>query len=100
MLLRACVPDHDQLQTPEVGASLHNGDCKAECDCGLQPCGEYIFNHRNKSFADWFINSCEYRRVSGTLEERLWSTSLVLYLLFLHLLLLHHTCGCALIQVS
>ena len=35
--------DHDQLQTPELGGSLHNGGCKEECDCGKAPCGEYIF---------------------------------------------------------
>ena len=34
---------HDQLQTPELGGSLHNGGCKEECDCGKAPCGEYIF---------------------------------------------------------
>ena len=39
----AFVADHDQLQTPELGGSLHNGGCKEECDCGKAPCGEYIF---------------------------------------------------------
>lgn len=22
----------------------------------MQPCGEYVFDHRNESFSDWFIN--------------------------------------------
>lgn len=25
-------------------------------DCGKSPCGGYVFDHRNASFADWFIN--------------------------------------------
>jgi chorismate-pyruvate lyase len=65
--------DHDQLQTPELGGSLHNGDCKAECDCGDQPCGEYIFDHRNNSFAEWFINSCELVMLLRAAYANLWA---------------------------
>eukprot|EP00931_Biecheleriopsis_adriatica_P089111 TRINITY_DN63293_c0_g1_i1.p1 TRINITY_DN63293_c0_g1~~TRINITY_DN63293_c0_g1_i1.p1 ORF type:complete len:434 (+),score=72.04 TRINITY_DN63293_c0_g1_i1:27-1328(+) len=25
-------------------------------DCGQSPCGGYVFDHRNASFADWFVN--------------------------------------------
>eukprot|EP00054_Salpingoeca_dolichothecata_P036770 m.8584 g.8584 ORF g.8584 m.8584 type:complete len:581 (+) comp7015_c0_seq1:40-1782(+) len=45
---------HDQEQTPEYPKG--DGSCKEECDCGKNPCGEYIFDHRNASFQDWFIN--------------------------------------------
>ena len=45
---------HDQEQSP---AHPHgDGSCIEECDCGKNPCGEYIFDHRNASFADWFVN--------------------------------------------
>lgn len=47
---------HDQVQTPEMGGGSHNGGCHEECDCGVAPCGEYVFDHRNDSFSDWFIN--------------------------------------------
>jgi len=42
---------HDQAGTME-----HPGVCKAECDCGQVPCGGYVFDHRNSSFSEWFIN--------------------------------------------
>ena len=47
---------HDQSQTPEMGGGSHNGGCVEECDCGDAPCGEYIFDHMNASFSDWFVN--------------------------------------------
>jgi hypothetical protein len=47
---------HDQEQTPQMGGGSHNGGCKEKCDCGAAPCGEYIFDHRNASFSDWFVN--------------------------------------------
>ena len=64
-----CLPraDHDQVQTPEIGGGSHNGGCKEECDCGDAPCGEYIFDHRNTSFADWFVN--EWMISTETLEH-------------------------------
>lgn len=34
---------HDQEQTPEVSGLCTDG----VCDCGSQPCGEYLWNHRN-----------------------------------------------------
>ena len=50
---------HDQTQTPEhhklgdaelrVEGQPHydNGVCVDECDCGLQPCGEYIYDRKS-----------------------------------------------------
>jgi len=41
---------HDQLQTPEVPTPDDpnpDGSCDGYCDCGSQPCGEYLFDHRN-----------------------------------------------------
>jgi hypothetical protein len=59
---------HDQSQTPEFGGGLHNGGCIEECDCGANPCGEYIFDHRNDSFSDWFVE--EYMISNETLKHR------------------------------
>jgi hypothetical protein len=39
-----------------MGGGGAGGNCEQECDCGKSPCGEYIFDHRNASFSDWFIN--------------------------------------------
>lgn len=52
---------HDQEQTPEVPtpSSPHpDGSCAATgCDCGVEPCGEYLFDHRNGSqLRDWIVN--------------------------------------------
>jgi len=50
---------HDQEQTPEVPGSgiSPDGDCVGYCDCGVQPCGEYLFDHRNGSMLrDWIVN--------------------------------------------
>eukprot|EP00051_Salpingoeca_urceolata_P027693 m.482796 g.482796 ORF g.482796 m.482796 type:complete len:583 (-) comp22669_c0_seq1:268-2016(-) len=57
---------HDQEQTPEYPRG--DGSCLQECDCGVAPCGEYIFDHRNNSFADWFIN--EYMISNETLFHK------------------------------
>ena len=51
---------HDQEQTPEVptpAAPHPDGACGGGvCDCGGQPCGEYLFDHRNGSLRDWLVN--------------------------------------------
>lgn len=57
---------HDQEQTPEYPRG--DGSCTEECDCGKAPCGEYIFDHRNASFSDWFVN--EYMISSETLLHK------------------------------
>lgn len=51
---------HDQLQTPQVPSTEHpypDGICtNAYCDCGLNPCGEYLFDHRNGTMLrEWLI---------------------------------------------
>ena len=56
---------HDQEQTPEYPHG--DGSCREECDCGDAPCGEYIFDHRNTSFADWFVS--EYMISNETLQH-------------------------------
>lgn len=58
---------HDQKQTPEMGGGSHNGGCNEECDCGDAPCGEYVFDHRNTSFSDWFVN--EWMISASTLKH-------------------------------
>ena len=30
--------------------------CVTECDCGVQPCGNYVYNHLNTSLAEWFVS--------------------------------------------
>ena len=70
---------HDSRPTPtKYGAGLaytppahdhpaHNV-CREQCDCGANPCGEYTFDHRNASFADWWVN--EYMISEQTLKHR------------------------------
>ena len=46
---------HDQEQTP--GYPSGDGNCPAPaCDCGVHPCGEYLFDHRNASLGDWIVD--------------------------------------------
>eukprot|EP00911_Craspedida_sp_UC1_P002171 UC1_evm2s1666 len=57
---------HDQGQVPtHEGAGpaycrpSNNGNnvCRDQCDCGAtNPCGEYTFDHRNASFAKWWVD--------------------------------------------
>lgn len=53
---------HDQRQTPEhpgANRSMYKPDgvCLGQCNCGpTNPCAEYTFDHRNKSFSNWFVN--------------------------------------------
>ena len=48
---------HDHQLTPQANHGGYGGGCDGGCDCGAEtPCGEYIFDHRNDSFADWFVN--------------------------------------------
>ena len=50
---------HEQTQVPEwTGDRKHvvDGNCQEECDCGKLPCGNYIFDHRNDSFSEWFLS--------------------------------------------
>jgi len=69
---------HDQTQVPQhrYGAGANkppdydNGVCTDECDCGTQPCGNYLFDHRNASLADWLINERDRRRRGELLLRR------------------------------
>jgi len=46
---------HDQDQTPQHPHG--DGSCVNECNCGNQPCGEYLWDHRNGSMLrDFLIN--------------------------------------------
>eukprot|EP00041_Stephanoeca_diplocostata_P031711 m.993533 g.993533 ORF g.993533 m.993533 type:complete len:80 (+) comp24012_c0_seq6:228-467(+) len=47
---------HGQLVAFLAGTMEYPGECAAECDCGDAPCGGYVFDHRNASFAEWFIH--------------------------------------------
>ena len=49
---------HDQVQTPQYpNNSKYDGTCLAPCDCGMVPCGEYLFDHRNGSMLrDFLVN--------------------------------------------
>ena len=53
---------HDQTQVPSnkpQKSKYHydNGLCKDECDCGLLPCGNFIYNHLNGSLSEWFTSA-------------------------------------------
>jgi hypothetical protein len=49
--------DHAPEHTPQypVGGGLQ-GSCREQCDCGKAPCGQYVFDFRNTSFQDWFVD--------------------------------------------
>ena len=54
---------HDQLQTPGFNRlndrdGLNGGNCtRGGCDCGANPCGEYLWDHRNGSMLrDFLVN--------------------------------------------
>ena len=47
---------HDQEQTPEYPKG--DGNCPGPCDCGVNPCGEYLFNYLSNTsgLADFIVN--------------------------------------------
>lgn len=51
---------HDQEQTPAVPTPKQpnpDGSCVDYCDCGTQPCGEYLWDHRNGTMLlDFLLN--------------------------------------------
>ena len=56
-LSRACLHycTTDQEQSP--GHPRGDGNCKDNCDCGENPCGEYLWDHRNgSSLRDFLVN--------------------------------------------
>ena len=52
---------HDQTQVPQRketnGDDYDNGECDEECDCGAQPCGNYVFDFRNESLREWYVQT-------------------------------------------
>ena len=62
---------HMQEQTP--GYPHGDGDCAPPgCDCGLNPCGFYLWNHsateiiNGQSFQEWFIDSYIFNTVGSS----------------------------------
>ena len=53
----AALPDHAPEYTPQypLGGPAQ-GSCREQCDCGKAPCGQYVFDFRNASFQDWFVD--------------------------------------------
>jgi hypothetical protein len=45
---------HDQDQTPRAGDGWECLD--GVCDCGNNPCGEYMFDFRNDTLVDYLVN--------------------------------------------
>lgn len=47
---------HDMEQTPNFPKG--DGDCPGPCDCGVHPCGEYLFDYSNATngLADFIVN--------------------------------------------
>ena len=79
---------HDQGQTP--GYPHGDGDCAAPaCDCGKNPCGEYLFDFRSlhvevngQSMIDWYVNEYFFSEtgagnplVAGFYTDDSWSSS-------------------------
>jgi len=48
---------HAPEHTPQypVGGPAQ-GSCREKCDCGKNPCAQYVFDFRNASFQDWFVD--------------------------------------------
>jgi len=46
---------HDQEQTP--GFPHGDGSCPGPCDCGVHPCGEYLFNYLNDTIGDYILSN-------------------------------------------
>lgn len=80
---------HDQEQTPAVptqGQPHPDGACTdGVCDCGSQPCGEYLFDHRNGTMLrDWLIKEhiggktgIGSPSISGLFMDDFWCSNLV-----------------------
>ena len=70
---------HDQDQTPEHPRG--DGSCTDACDCGQQPCGEYLWDHRNGSSLRQFLieefvlgpDGLGHEDVSGVFLDDAWA---------------------------
>ena len=50
-----------------------------QCDCGESPCGEYLFDYRNQSLREWFVDTFMKKaladsNVDGLVLDDSWST--------------------------
>eukprot|EP01064_Diplonema_japonicum_P020338 TRINITY_DN295_c1_g1_i1.p1 TRINITY_DN295_c1_g1~~TRINITY_DN295_c1_g1_i1.p1 ORF type:complete len:427 (+),score=126.79 TRINITY_DN295_c1_g1_i1:46-1326(+) len=79
---------HDQEQTPEhpTPNDPHpDGSCTDECDCGMNPCGEYLWDHRNGTMLRDFLvnthimgaNGVGNPNVDGLFIDDYWCSNLV-----------------------
>ena len=72
---------HDQDQTP--GYPGGDGNCPAPaCNCGNNPCGEYLWDHRNATLRSWLIrdfvfgeNGLGNKNVSGFYFDDGWANT-------------------------
>jgi hypothetical protein len=80
----------DQNQVPQVPGDNWSNDtmdvyqglvCNGPtCDCGLSPCGEFLFNHSNPEMVDWWLlehmggeQGLDNPAVDGLLLDDYWS---------------------------
>lgn len=75
---------HDQEQTPQVPTDddpSPDGSCANQCDCGVQPCGEYLFDHRNASLRAWLVDemarTVSNASVDGLFIDDYWCSDLL-----------------------
>ena len=79
---------HDQEQTPEVPTPSDpnpDGSCDGYCDCGTQPCGEYLWDHRNGTMLRDFLlnehiggkNGLGNQNINGFFIDDFWCSDLL-----------------------
>lgn len=80
---------HDQEQTPQVPTPTNpnpDGACKEYCDCGKHnPCGEYLFDHRNGTMLREFIlqeiilgpTAIGHASIDGLFLDDFWCSDLI-----------------------
>eukprot|EP01059_Diplonema_ambulator_P022936 TRINITY_DN382_c0_g2_i2.p1 TRINITY_DN382_c0_g2~~TRINITY_DN382_c0_g2_i2.p1 ORF type:complete len:427 (+),score=177.41 TRINITY_DN382_c0_g2_i2:99-1379(+) len=79
---------HDQEQTPEHPTPDDpnpDGSCTDECDCGNNPCGEYLWDHRNGTMLREFLinehimgaNGVGNAAIDGLFIDDFWCSNLI-----------------------
>ena len=80
---------HDQGQTPQVPTTdlpYPDGVCSDKyCDCGKNPCGEYLFDHRNGTMRrEWLIeeiilgpSAIGHAAIDGLFLDVFWCSDLL-----------------------